>query len=187
MGRVVCDAVSTFDRLVAWDEAVLLQLSRWQHPRATRVLRAVTHLGDWHSLTLVGLVLILSEQVETHRLGWLLGLSAGGVAAAAQVIKRLSRRPRPSAGFAGVAGVAGFTALVANPDAFSFPSGHTAAMVALAVAWAGEGNGLGALMACLAATVAFSRLYLGAHYPLDVMAGSALGLVTGALARWVAT
>lgn len=184
MERIECDAVSTFDRLVAWDEAVLLQLSRWQHPRATRVLRAITHLGDWHSLTFVGLVLILSDQAETCRLGWLLGLSAGGVAAAAQVIKRLSRRPRPSEG---VAGVAGFTALTANPDAFSFPSGHTAAMVALAVAWAGEANGLGALMACLAATVAFSRVYLGAHYPLDVMAGSVLGLVTGAVARWAVT
>ncbi len=143
------------------------------------MLRAITHLGDWHSLTLVGLVLLLSNQAETRRLGWLLALSAGGVAAVAQVIKRLLRRPRPNSG------VAGFTALVANPDAFSFPSGHTAAMVALAVAWAGAANGLGPMMAVLAASVAFSRVYLGAHYPLDVMAGSVLGLATGALARWV--
>ena len=169
--------MSTFERISAWDEAILLRVSRWQQPGLTRVLRAVTHLGDWHSLSFVGAVLLLAGQHETQRLGELLGLAAGGAAALAQVLKRWLRRPRPTSG------VAGFTALVANPDAFSFPSGHTAAMVALALAWAGEATPLGATLAALAGAVAFSRVYLGAHYPLDVMVGSVLGLMTGSLAR----
>jgi undecaprenyl-diphosphatase len=169
--------VGTFDRLVAWDEAVLLRVSRWQRPLATRALRGLTHLGDSLSLTFLGLVLVLMDVAASRHLAWRLALASGGVALVAQVLKRVLRRRRPNSG------IAGFTALVQNPDAFSFPSGHTAAMVALAVAWAGEGSGLGLLVAGLAGLVGFSRVYLGAHYPLDVMAGTVLGLLAGAAAR----
>jgi undecaprenyl-diphosphatase len=171
--------VRTFDRLIAWDEAALLRVSRWQRPLATRALRGVTHLGDSLSLTFVGLVLVLMDVPASRELAWRLALASGGAAAVAQALKRWLRRRRPTSG------IAGFTALVQNPDAFSFPSGHTAAMVALAVAWAGAGSGLGALIAALAGLVGFSRVYLGAHYPLDVMAGTALGLAAGAAARLV--
>ena len=169
--------MQTLRRLAAWDEAVLLRVSRWQRPVATRALRGVTHLGDSLSLTFLGLVLILADLPATRHLAWRLALGAGGAALAAQALKRVLRRRRPTSG------IAGFTALVQNPDAFSFPSGHTAAAVGLAVAWAGEGSGLGALVAGLALLVGCSRVYLGAHYPLDVMAGTVLGLGAGALAR----
>jgi undecaprenyl-diphosphatase len=171
--------MSAWTRLAAWDEAALLRVSRWQRPLATRALRAVTHLGDSSSLTFVGLVLLLADAPESRHLALRLAVGCGGAAGVAQVLKRSLRRRRPTSG------IAGFTALVANPDAFSFPSGHTAAMVALAVAWAGAGSGLGALVASLAGLVAFSRVYLGAHYPLDVMAGATLGLLAGSASRLV--
>jgi undecaprenyl-diphosphatase len=109
----------------------------------------------------------------------MLALSTGLATLFAQAIKRASKRRRPNAG------IQGFTALVHNPDAFSFPSGHTAAAVALAVAWAGEGSGLGLLASAFALLVGFSRVYLGVHYPLDVMAGTVLGLAAGSIARIV--
>ena len=73
--------------------------------------------------------------------------------------------------------------LAADPDAFSFPSGHTTVAFAVAVALAGSGSGLGAVAAILAGGIAVSRVYLGAHYPLDVLAGIALGAASGWLAR----
>jgi undecaprenyl-diphosphatase len=172
--------VSTWARIVAWDEAVLVRVHRWQRPLVTRTLRAFTHLGDGASLTFVGLVLLAVGTPQTHELGVLLGWSTATAALAAQVLKRVLKRSRPNSG------IAGFTALVANPDAFSFPSGHTAATVALAVAWAGHGSALGLFAALFAAVVGFSRVSLGAHYPLDVMCGALLGLGSGALARLMA-
>jgi undecaprenyl-diphosphatase len=162
--------------VLAWDEALLVRVSRWQRPLATKALRGVTHLGDGQSLAFLGLVLFCAG---SGQLAWKLLLGAGGAAFLAQLVKRFTRRRRPNVG------IRGFAALVENPDAFSFPSGHTAAAVALAVSWAGEGSGLGLLASGFAALVGFSRVYLGAHYPLDVMVGCLLGLTAGGLARLV--
>lgn len=171
--------METVRRLLKWDEALLVSVTRLQRPLMTRALRGVTHLGDAQSLTFLGLVLLLAGN-ESRRLGVLLLFASGGAALFAQLVKRLSKRRRPNVG------ILGFEALVQNPDAFSFPSGHTAASVALAVAWAGEGSGLGVLASAFAGLVGFSRVYLGVHYPLDVMAGALIGLSAGALARVIA-
>ena len=93
------------------------------------------------------------------------------------MLKRLCCRARPGCG------IVGFAALAENPDAFSFPSGHTAAAFGVAVALAGEGSWLGASSSRSPAGIAVSRVYLGAHYPLDVAAGVVVGALAGSAAR----
>jgi undecaprenyl-diphosphatase len=158
-----------------YDEAVLLRLRRWHSPAVTRLMCTVTRLGDSATWTWLGIVLLVLGGEARHA-GRLLAASALLATAITQILKRLSRRPRPSLG------CAGFVALVEDPDRFSFPSGHTAAAFAVAVAYAGAMGTLAPWFLAFALLVAASRVYLGAHYPLDVAAGAVLGAASGALA-----
>jgi membrane-associated phospholipid phosphatase len=66
----------------------------------------------------------------------------------------------------------------------SFPSGHTAQtffIVSLCISHFHLSLGIAPGMYGIAALVAFTRIYVGAHYPRDVIAGAILGLVWGIL------
>jgi membrane-associated phospholipid phosphatase len=71
--------------------------------------------------------------------------------------------------------------LMATPTGLSFPSSHSTSSFAAARAY---GSLIpGAPLQVAAAAMAFSRLYLGVHYPSDVAAGAALGTLIGSLGR----
>lgn len=165
--------------MMMMDQALLLGVRRWESAFLTRLMKGFTRLGDPTTWMVVGLALGLSGG-DGPRYAWLLGLGASLAVASSQVLKRLCCRARPDSV---VGGIGGFAALAENPDAFSFPSGHTSAAFAIAVALSGEGIGLGALTLTLASGIAISRVYLGAHYPLDVTAGIVVGALSGLAAR----
>jgi undecaprenyl-diphosphatase len=75
----------------------------------------------------------------------------------------------------------GFDPLVAMPRSSSFPSGHATMSVACATVLSVLVPRAAPAFVALAAAIAYSRLYLGVHWPLDVFAGAALGVATALL------
>lgn len=170
-----------FRRILSFDEALLLGVRRFHSPVRTGIARALTHLGDGRSWTALGLACLASRTPLGTHLGLRIAAATLGATAVSQALKRSLSRARPDAS------IAGFEPLAVNPDRFSFPSGHTAAAVSVAVAFAGEPAGLGPLALLLAVGIGLSRVYLGAHYPLDVAAGGVLGVFAGLASRLLVT
>lgn len=69
--------------------------------------------------------------------------------------------------------------LVAEPHTHSFPSGHAASSFACAVVLGAAAPRWRVPLYALAALIAFSRVYVGVHFPLDVLAGAVLGSLLG--------
>jgi undecaprenyl-diphosphatase len=70
-------------------------------------------------------------------------------------------------------------ALVALPHSSSFPSGHAATSFACATALSVLAPRLAPAFVVLACAIGYSRVYVGVHYPLDVVGGAVLGVLVG--------
>lgn len=90
-----------------------------------------------------------------------------------QLVKRTVGRPRPSR----VSPQR--VLLISEPDRFSFPSGHSAAAMSVAFAYAVAFPSTAAILIPLAVLVGLSRVCLGVHYPGDVLIGQLIALLTG--------
>ena len=75
--------------------------------------------------------------------------------------------------------------LVHAPHDGSFPSGHAAVSFACATLLSFYLPRGAPLFFLLAAAIAWSRVYVGVHYPLDVLGGAALGVLIAIALRWL--
>jgi undecaprenyl-diphosphatase len=91
------------------------------------------------------------------------------------VLKDVFDRPRPSTRYAEP------EPLMQPPPTHSLPSGHATTSFACATVIAASMPRLRVPLYVLAALVAWSRVYVGVHYPLDVLAGALYGLAVGLL------
>ncbi|HYB75280.1 MAG TPA: phosphatase PAP2 family protein [Candidatus Sulfotelmatobacter sp.] len=98
--------------------------------------------------------------------------------AGATALKHVFLRPRP------LASVAEAQALAERAASSSFPSNHAVNAFALATLFAIYYPSLAIPFFTVAALVGYSRVYLGDHYPLDVLAGAVFGAALGLAAGW---
>jgi undecaprenyl-diphosphatase len=166
-------------RLHAHDERALHALVLRRRPPLDRAMHTVTHLGD-AAVTITATLLLMAGAVPgLQQAGLRAAFALASSHAVVQMLKRTVSRARPRM-------PEGFAALVQPPDRFSFPSGHAASSlsVALALAMVLPGPAAGALLG-LAALVGMSRCYLGVHYPGDVIAGWTLAAIGMAAATMI--
>ncbi|MFE5212088.1 phosphatase PAP2 family protein [Streptomyces sp. NPDC056600] len=145
--------------------------ARGAHPRATTAVRALSTAGEHGALWLAA-GLAAAAVDRPRRSAWLRGTALTAAAQAASVgVKRLVRRPRPTA-------VQARVPVLAN---HSFPSSHAASSAAAAVAAGVLLPAAGAVAAPVAVAMCLSRVVAGVHYPSDVAAGVLLGAAVGGL------
>jgi undecaprenyl-diphosphatase len=151
-------------RLRQHDERVLAALVAHRKPFLDDAMRTITHLGSATVTIAVALLLLLGVVPGSAQVGANAAFALTASFLAAQVLKRAVVRRRPSM-------PVGMESLIRAPDRFSFPSGHAAAALSIALPVAHALPGIGAAVLALGLLVGFSRCYLGVHYPGDVLVG----------------
>jgi len=162
--------------LVEWD----IRLNAWAHDHATaaglQFFHAVTLVGSpgvWFITALFGLWLLKRGE---HFLFWAWAASNVGGGILQRVLKTTIHRDRPQ-----------YAAAYLHGQSYSFPSGHTMSATicwSLMVVCAGLSLGwrggrrvrLYAVATTIISLIGFSRLYLGVHYPSDVLGGLIIGM-----------
>jgi len=189
-----------FAALINLDEALFFRINNLTH----------TPFLDWFFLffsfypliiwMLIGLVVTFIEEQRDHWFIVTLGLgllSAGFLSSV--LIKPLVARPRPDLSHgSAVIIVSEKPAAVPFNNDFAFPSGHAAVAFAGAYILTRAETAkkhtqhsrkykrvAGWIFYAFAAITAFSRIYLGKHYPLDVINGAFLGILVGWVSWWV--
>jgi undecaprenyl-diphosphatase len=164
----------------------------WTNPLLDTLMPAMSRIGNLGAVWLILLGGVAAFGGKPGRRIALAGLVALAIGfASSAVIKEITMRPRPFEVLPDV------RLLVDAPHSYALPSGHTtSAFAAASGALLAAKRLLGRVpvwgwgMLALGAAIAYSRLYVGVHWPTDVAAGIVLGLASGragvhlALRRW---
>lgn len=134
------------------------------------IMPLVTMLGNM-GIFWVAVALIISAKAKYRRcsITMLIGMVAG-VVIGNLIIKNIIQRDRPC----WINEIENM--LIANPQDFSFPSGHTMSSFIAATILVHYDKRLGIPSFGVAILIAFSRLYLYVHFPSDIVGGALLGI-----------
>jgi membrane-associated phospholipid phosphatase len=157
--------------LSSLDERLLLAArTRCHDERAERAVARFSRLGEHGAVWLA--LGALAQSVDAPRRGqWRSAMAAvAGAYVLNSAVKLLVRRRRPQ--------LEGLPALTSTPSAMSFPSAHAATSFAGALRYSRLGLPRAPAYA-LALGLSASRVYLGVHYPSDVIGGALLGTAVG--------
>lgn len=137
-----------------------------------QIMPKITHLGGATFSIFYSVLLLINKTPFWNRIGIRLAISLIVSHLIVTLIKRINRRRRPYQVLNGVS-----TGSKLLMDA-SFPSGHSTAAFCTATVLSTTIPSFLVLFYSLAFLVAFSRVYLGLHYPSDITIGAGLGIIT---------
>ena len=158
---------TVIQQLHIWDGQILLFIQEHLRMEALNpIVIAITNLGN---TGIVWIVLSIS----------LLAL-LGSLCVTNFLLKNYVARVRP------YEVVAGLQCLIAAQPDWSFPSGHASASFASAVViYKSCPRGIGVPALVLAFAISLSRLYVGVHYPSDVIVGMVIGTLIALILFWI--
>ncbi|GJM29094.1 MAG: phosphatidylglycerophosphatase B [Cyclobacteriaceae bacterium] len=173
------------DLLTDWDDRVSHWIHQLRNPVATKFVIAATQLGNVYAYLV--LIILIAWYAHQKERGWYITLQITLVLATAALLNIILKfaidRQRPQ-------GVE-----IIDAGGLSFPSGHAMGSFAfygflIFLVWAHIKSRpkriiLSIALAGLILLIGFTRVYLGVHYPSDVVAGYAAGLSWLAICIWV--
>lgn len=164
------------EELLQLDRSIYAAVAATHTPELDGIMRRISNAANYSRLSIASALVLWSTGGCRGRRAAVSGLASvlGTSAVANLVVKPFGRRARPDRAVDRVPSAR----QVPMPTSRSFPSGHTASAVAFAT---GAGQVLpwaSVPLHLLAATVGYSRVHTGVHYPGDVVAGAILGAVT---------
>ena len=200
MRYATVSCLEMLERLIHIDTEVLLAINGWHAPWADKLMWIISAKATWIPLylLLIGLLVWRYRKPALTSVKWLqkvpacvvmivmLGLAVGVADfIASGILKDLIARPRPTR----VPELEGVLHLVNGykSGTYGFVSSHAANTMALALLfsliWRNKIATIG-LMLWVAANC-YSRMYLGVHYPTDILGGLIVGSLVTVLAYWV--
>ncbi len=172
-----------FGETLRFDAAVRGVVHAWASPGLTYAMRGITYLGSSVFLVVVAVVLVWRLRAQGRgRAAAVFVLAAAGAEALDQILKLIFQRVRPEAFFQ-----------YPEPFGYSFPSGHSftscafygvaAAVVTARYRSRAAKAAVWVSVALMVLLIGLSRIYLGVHYPSDVLGGYAAAVVWVAAVR----
>lgn len=162
------------EQLLQLDGNLLLLIQEYLRTDGmTPFWKFITFLGDmgWFWIAL-SVILLIPKKTRKIGITCLISLAIGTLITNV-ALKNMIARTRP------YEVIPGLQLLVDKQSDFSFPSGHSCASFAVAMVILRLSPKIwGFLAVVLASLIAFSRLYVGVHYPSDVIVGIMIGIFT---------
>lgn len=160
--------------LDGFDDAVRYRVYSMRSDKLTVFWRFITHSGDRYVVIILGIILLLIKSLR-EKYGVKFAIAALSSTALYQIMKYIFQRPRPD-----------LALRLIEQGGYSFPSGHSmnclvsyGILIYLLLRYC-ENRRLAKLLSfglgLITILIGFSRVYVGVHYPTDIIGGWSLGI-----------